>query len=107
MRDKVEKRQITSIEFVKELSKIAKETVQAEKEFEQSIQEKSPKSALTELFFELKTDQPPAVVDSIVSDIDAIVRVVSFPCWQQSVSSEREVLKSLRQALLKYELQKD
>ena len=107
LRDKAEKGLITSIEFVKELCKIAKETVQAEKELEQEVQEKSPKSALTELFLELKTDQTPAVVERIVSDIDAIVRVVSFPGWQQSVSGEREVQKSLRQALLKYKLHKD
>jgi type I restriction enzyme R subunit len=107
LRDKAEKGLITSIEFVKELCKIAKETVQAEKELEQAIQVKSPKSALTELFLELKTDQTPAVVERIVSDIDAIVRVVSFPGWQQSISGEREVQKSLRQALLKYKLHKD
>jgi type I restriction enzyme R subunit len=107
LRDKAEKGLISSIEFVKELCKIAKETVQAEKELENSILEKSPKAALTELFVELKTDQTPAVVERIVSDIDAIVRVVSFPGWQQSVSGEREVQKSLRQALLKYSLHKD
>ncbi len=56
-----------------------------------TIQEKTPKSALTELFLELKTDQIPAVVEHIVSDIDAIVRVESFQGWQQSVSGEREV----------------
>ncbi len=72
-----------------------------------SNQEKSPKAALTELFVELKTDQTPAFVERIVSDIDAIVRVVSFPGWQQSVSGEREVQKSLRQALLKYSLHMD
>ena len=55
----------------------------------------------------LLDDQTPAVVERIVSDIDAIVRVVSFPGWQQSISGEREVQKSLRQALLKYKLHKD
>ncbi|ELR72903.1 Type I restriction-modification system, restriction subunit R [Fulvivirga imtechensis AK7] len=65
---------ITSIEFVKELCKLAKETVQAEKELEEEIKEKSPKAALTELFLELKTDKAPAVVERIVHDIDAIVR---------------------------------
>ena len=30
-------------------------------------------------FLELKTDQTPAVVERIVADIDAIVRVVRFP----------------------------
>jgi len=107
LRDRAEQGLITSIEFVKELCKIAKKTVQAEKELEQAIQEKSPKAALTELFLELKTDQTPAVVERIVTDIDAIVRIVSFPGWQKTTSGEREVQKSLRQALLKYQLHKD
>lgn len=107
LRDKAEKGLITSIEFVKELCKIAKETVQAEKELQEEIQEKTPQAALTELFLELKTDQTPAVVERIVGDIDAIVRVVSFPGWQQTSSGEREVQKSLRKALLKYQLHKD
>jgi type I restriction enzyme R subunit len=107
LRDRAERGLITSIEFVKELCKIAKETVQAEKELAEAIQEKTPKAALTELFLELKTDQTPAVVERIVTDIDAIVRVVSFPGWQKTVSGEREVQKSLRKALLKYQLHKD
>jgi type I restriction enzyme R subunit len=107
LRDRAEKGLITSIEFVKELCKIAKETVQAEKDLATAFQEKSPKAALTELFIELKTDQTPAVVERIVTDIDAIVRVVSFPGWQKTTSGEREVQKSLRQALLKYQLHKD
>jgi type I restriction enzyme, R subunit len=107
LRDKAEKGLISSIEFIKELCKIAKETVQAEKELVDELQEKTPKAALTELFFELKTDQTPAVVERIVNDIDAIVRKVSFIGWQKSISGEREVQKSLRQALLKYQLHKD
>ena len=98
---------ISSIEFVKELCKIARETVQAEKELEAALQGKTPQAALTELFLELKTEETPAVVERVVTDIDAIVRVVSFPGWQQSKQGEREVQKSLRQALLKYQLHKD
>jgi type I restriction enzyme R subunit len=107
LRDKAEKGLITSIEFVKELCKIAKETVTAEKNLQQEIQEKSPKAALTELFLELKTDETPAVVERIVADIDAIVRIVNFPGWQDTTGGEREVQKSLRKALLKYKLHKD
>lgn len=107
LRDKAENGLITSIEFVKELCKIAKETVQAEKDLEQQVQEKTPQAALTELFLELKTDQTPAVVERIVTDIDAIVRIVRFPGWQQTTSGEREVQQSLRKALLKYQLHKD
>ena len=107
LRDKAEKGLIASIDFIKELCKIAKETVQAEKELNTEIQEKSPKAALTELFLELKSDQTPAVVERIVTDIDAIVRVVRFPGWQNTAAGEREVQKSLRKSLLKYKLHKD
>lgn len=107
LRDKAEQGLITSIEFVKELCKLAKETVEAEKELEAFLIEKTPKAALTELFLELKTDETPAVVERIVGDIDAIVRVVRFPGWQKTSSGEREVQKSLRKALLKYKLHKD
>ncbi|MCE7990950.1 MAG: HsdR family type I site-specific deoxyribonuclease [Roseivirga sp.] len=107
LRDKAEAGLITSIEFVKELCKIARETVQAEKKVEDMIREVSPKAALTELFLELKNDQTPAVVERIVNEIDAIVRMVSFPGWQNSASGEREVQKSLRKALLKFKLHTD
>ena len=107
LRDKAERGLITSIEFVKELCKIAKETIQAEKELIKEVKEKSPKAALTELFLELKTDSTPAVVERIVSDIDAIVRAISFPGWQHSNQGEREVQQALRKSLLKYKLHKD
>ncbi|MDZ8117391.1 type I restriction endonuclease subunit R [Pontiella agarivorans] len=107
LRDKAERGLISSIEFVKELCKLAKETVQAEKELEAALQDKSPKAALTELFLEIKTDQTPAVVERIVTDIDAIVRIVRFPGWQNTNQGEREVQKSLRKALLKYKLHTD
>ena len=107
LRDKAEKGLIASIDFVKELCKIAKETVQAEKELDDELQEKTPKAALTDLFLELKNDQTPAVVERIVTDIDAIVRVVRFPGWQGTTGGEREVQKSLRKALLKYKLHTD
>ena len=107
LRDKAEKGLITSIEFVKELCAIAKDTVSAEKDLQQEVQEKSPKAALTDLFLELKNEETPAVVERIVTDIDAIVRIVNFPGWQNTTGGEREVQKSLRKALLKYKLHKD
>ena len=107
LRDRAEQGLITSIEFVKELCKIAKETVQAEKEIEEMVQEKTPQAALTELFLELKTDRTPAVVARIVDDIDSIVRIVRFPGWQGTAAGEREVQQSLRKSLLKYKLHKD
>ncbi len=107
LRDKAEQGLITSIEFVKELCKIAKETVHAEKEIEDEFQEKTPQAALTDLFLELKSNQTPAVVERIVNDIDSIVRIVRFPGWQGTTAGEREVQQSLRKSLLKYKLHKD
>jgi len=105
LRNKAEQGLITSIEFVKDLCKLAKETVQAEKEIETLIEEKTPQAALTELFLELKTNQTPAVVERIVKDIDAIVRVIRFQGWQNSNSGEREVQSSLRKILwVKYKI---
>ena len=107
LRDKAEKGLISSINFIKELCKLAKETVQTEKEVLTQDEQKSAKTALTELFLEMKTDQTPSVVERIVNDIDAIVKLVRFPGWQTTSSGEREVQRSLRQVLLKYQLHKE
>lgn len=101
LRDKAEKGLITSIEFIKQLCEIAKETLRAEKQQENSDQAKTAKTALTELFLELKTDKTPAIVERIVNDIDEIVRLVRFDGWQNTIPGEREVQKSLRKTLLK------
>jgi type I restriction enzyme R subunit len=107
LRDKAEKGLIKSIEFVKELCKLAKETVEAEKEKATKEEQQNAKAALTELFIETKTDQTPAVVERIVNDIDGIVKHVRFAGWQDSKEGERVVARSLRKALLKYQLHKD
>ncbi|MBU3949085.1 MAG: HsdR family type I site-specific deoxyribonuclease [Proteobacteria bacterium] len=107
LRDKAEKGLINSIEFIKQLCEIAKETLQAEKQKDNGEQQKSAKAALTELFLELKTDKTPAIVERIVNDIDEIVRLVRFDGWQNTIPGEREVQKSLRKTLLKYQLHKD
>lgn len=107
LRNKAEKGLINSIEFIKQLCELAKETLQAEKQNETREEQKSAKAALTELFLELKTDKTPAIVERIVNDIDEIVRLVRFDGWQNTIPGEREVQKSLRKTLLKYQLHKD
>jgi type I restriction enzyme R subunit len=105
IRDKAEKGLINSIEFIKELCQIAKETLQAEKGIEPLETLKNAKAALTELFLELKTDTTPAIVERIVNDIDEIVRVVRFDGWQNSTVGEREVKRELRKVLwTKYQI---
>jgi len=51
------------------------------------------KTALTELFAEVKNGDTPMVVERIVTDIDEIVRLVRFPGWQNTKAGEREVQK--------------
>ena len=107
LRDKAEQGLISSIQFIKELCSIAKEVIIAEKEILTEIEQKSAKEALTDLFNDIKTDQTPAVVERIVTDIDDIVKIVRFDGWQTTNAGEREVQKSLRKTLLKYKLHKD
>jgi len=105
LRDKAERGLINSIEFIKELCKIAKETIQAEKQSEVPEDQKSGKAALTELFLEIKTDTTPVIVERIVNDIDEIVRLVRFDGWQNSTVGEREVKRELRKILwTKYQI---
>ena len=107
LRDKAEQGLISSIEFIKELCQIARETIQAEKQEEHIEVRKTGMEALTELFLDLRTDDTPAVVGRIVADIDNIVKIVRFPGWQTTNAGEREVQKALRKTLLKYKLHKE
>ena len=107
VRLKAEQGLISSIEFIKELCQLSKETLEAERDVYTPEERKSANTALTELFLEMKNDKTPAVVERIVNDIDEIVKIVRFPGWQTSVAGEREVQKSLRKTLLKYQLHKE
>lgn len=105
LRAKAEQGLINSIEFIKQLCEIARDTVQAEKQTDNVDQRKSAKAALTELFLEMKTDKTPAVVERIVSDIDNIVKYVRFDGWQNSTLGEWEVKKELRKIIwVKYQI---
>lgn len=107
LKDRFESGQINSVEFLKQLLEIAKETLQAEKELPPEEDEDRGKAALTELFNEVKTAETPIMVERVVADIDEIVRLVRFPGWQGTQAGEREVKKALRKALFKYKLHAD
>jgi len=107
LKDRFESGQINSVEFLKQLLEIAKETLQAEKETPPEEDEDRGKAALSDLFNEVKTSETPIMVERVVSDIDEIVRLVRFPGWQGTQAGEREVKKALRKALFKYKLHAD
>jgi type I restriction enzyme R subunit len=98
---------INSVEFLKDLIQIAKDTVKLENELDPEEKKETVKTALTELFLEMKTEQTPAIVERIVNDIDEIVKIVRFPGWQSTAAGEREVKQALRKTLYKYSLHKD
>ena len=107
LKDRFESGQINSVDFLKHLLEIAKETLQAEKEILPEEDEDRGKAALTELFNDIKTAETPILVERVVSDIDEIVRLVRFPGWQNTQAGERHVKRALRKALFKYQLHAD
>ena len=107
LRDRFESGVLNSVEFLKQLLQLAKELLQAEKEIPPEEDEDRGKAALTELFNEAKTAETPILVERVVTDIDAIVRLVRFPGWQNTLAGEREIKKALRKTLFKYKLHAD
>lgn len=107
LKNRAESGQVISIEFVKELCDLAKETLVAEKKYEELPSDIKAKNALTELFLEIKSDKTPKIIDEIVKKIDEVVTVVRFDSWQNTSEGEREVKKALRRTLFLYKLHKD
>lgn len=104
LKDRFEAGQVSSVQFLKELLQLAKETLQAEKDTPAVEDKDQGKAALTELFNDVRTAATPIIVERVVTDIDEIVRLVRFPGWQGTQAGEREVKKALRKALFKYKL---
>lgn len=105
LRQRHEQGLITSIEFLKLLLELAKETAQAEKEVVPDEEIDKGKAALTELFYSVKNPATPIIVERIVKDIDDIVRIVRFDGWQNTQTGRQEVKKALRSVVwIKYKI---
>jgi type I restriction enzyme R subunit len=107
LRNRAEQGLISSVEFIKQLCELAKDTLITEKEIHTIQEQKTAKSALTELFLEMRDDQTPAIVERIVTDIDELVKSIRYDGWKTTLTGERLVQKELRKALLKYKLHKE
>jgi type I restriction enzyme, R subunit len=107
LKERHERGQLHSIEFLKHLLDIAADLVNIEKNVPPEEDEDRGKAALTELFEQVRNEDTPIVVERIVTDIDEIVRHVRFPDWQDTSAGEREVRKALRKTLFKYKLHQD
>lgn len=99
LREKYSDIQQSSLDFLRELLQLAKDTVAAEKAVEELPKEEQGKAALTELFEALKTDETPIIVENIVNRIDEVVRGVRFQGWQSTIRGDQEVRQALRKTL--------
>jgi type I restriction enzyme R subunit len=99
LREKYADIQQSSLDFLRELLELAKDTVAAEKAEEIIPREEKGKAALTELFEALKGDETPIIVSNVVDRIDEVVRGVRFDGWQSTIAGDQEVRKALRQTL--------
>ena len=104
LRRRHEEHLVSNLDFLKLLLQLARDVVQAEKQVDPVQEEDRGKTALTELFAEVRNANTPILTERIVADIDQIVRIVRFEGWQQTKAGERDVKKALRQTLLKYKL---
>ncbi len=107
LKEQHEAGQLHSIAFLKALLDLARDLVNAEKEVPPAEDEDRAKTALTELFQQVRSADTPILVERIVDDIDDIVRMVRFDGWQATNAGEREVRKALRRTLVKYKLHTD
>lgn len=107
IREKHEQGLLNSLEFLKAILVVAKDTVEAENQGDAEEEQDRALTALTDLFNEVKSKHTHVIVERIVADIDSIVRQVRFPDWQASSQGEREVRLALRRTLLKYKLHTD
>lgn len=105
LREQHEQGLITSIEFLKYLLQLARDTMEAEKETEPQEEQDKAIEALTELFNSIKNQETPIIVERLVTDIDEIVKIVRFDGWQNTTAGKQEVTKALRKVIwLKYKI---
>ena len=96
---------MNSISYLKALLELAKDTIKAEQETDETNEQDEAKAALTDLFAESRNESTPIIVERIVKDIGEIVRMVRFPDWQTTTAGERLIRKELRYLLyIKYKL---
>lgn len=91
--------QQSSLDFLRELLELARDTVAAEKAADEVPREEQGRAALTELFDALKGDQTPIIVENVVNRIDEVVRGVRFEGWQSTIRGDQEVRQALRKTL--------
>ncbi|MEW2428270.1 type I restriction endonuclease subunit R [Micromonospora sp. NPDC047644] len=99
LREKYAHSQQASLDFLKELFALARDTVAAEKAAAEVPREDQGRAALTELFQSLRGNGTPIIAEKIVDEVDEVVRAVRFTGWQDTREGDRLVQQSLRKTL--------
>lgn len=99
LREKYAGIQQSSLEFLRELLVLARDTVAAEKAVQEIPREEQGKAALSELFDSLKDNGTPVIVENLVDRIDEVVKAVRFDGWQATIRGDQEVRQALRKTL--------
>ncbi|MFV2096027.1 hypothetical protein ACFHW1_11130 [Micromonospora sp. LOL_014] len=98
-REKYAHAQQASLEFLKELFALARDTVAAEKAAagvppEEQGKRRSPNSSNPS-----RAKTPPIIVENVVNEVDEVVRAVRFSGWQDTYEGDRLVQQALRKTL--------
>lgn len=99
-----------SIEFLRELLELARQVTAVEKADDEGhlddpgILPDPNVGALTQIFREFAPPDTPVIIESVVTDIDTIVRQVRFTGWSNTQNGDRTVRREVRLILKKYSL---
>lgn len=99
LREKYADIQQSSLDFLRELLELARDTVAAEKAASEVPKEEQGRAALTDLFDALRGEETPIIVENVVNRIDEVVRAVRFDGWQATIRGDQEVRQALRRTL--------
>ena len=102
LREKMRQNLIESIDFLKELLKMAREVLEIEREDNQpEDRRRQARAALTELFESIKNPETPIIVENVANDIDMqVVEIVrKFRETFETVTGQNKVKKRPRSIL--------
>lgn len=99
LRERYVDAQHSSLEFLRALLELARDTVAAERAMDEVPREEKGKAALTELFEAVKNNETPVIVERVVERVDEVVRAVRFDGWQATSEGDRDVRQALRKTL--------
>jgi type I restriction enzyme R subunit len=96
-----------SVAFLRDLLELAQQIIAAEKADDAGTLDILPDpnvGALTQIFREYAPSDAPAVIESVVVDIDSVVKQVRFTGWNSTQAGDRVVRREVRSILKKYGL---